>query len=149
MPVLSGVKAIAKLRDLGRRDFVVGVTGNALVSDQREYLDAGVDHVLTKPVLERRFLLPSIHSAPPFFTSVFLSIATEQWIQIILKYSRHRRLFTIRVEDSETTGHDWDEVLRNERINRSSFVLILHPCADGVPETCSKSYTNGYHQPDT
>lgn len=27
MPVLSGVKAIAKLRDLGRRDFVVGVTG--------------------------------------------------------------------------------------------------------------------------
>ncbi|KAJ3863255.1 Tco5, signal transduction HAMP domain histidine kinase [Lentinula novae-zelandiae] len=53
MPVLSGVKAIAKLRDLGRRDFVVGVTGNALVSDQREYLDAGVDHVLTKPVLER------------------------------------------------------------------------------------------------
>ncbi|KAJ3786779.1 hypothetical protein GGU10DRAFT_163814 [Lentinula aff. detonsa] len=53
MPVLSGVKAIAKLRDLGRRDFVVGVTGNALVTDQREYLDAGVDHVLTKPVLER------------------------------------------------------------------------------------------------
>ncbi|KAJ3810140.1 Tco5, signal transduction HAMP domain histidine kinase [Lentinula aff. lateritia] len=53
MPVLSGVKAIAKLRNLGRRDFVVGVTGNALVSDQREYLDAGVDHVLTKPVLER------------------------------------------------------------------------------------------------
>ncbi|KAJ4474970.1 hypothetical protein J3R30DRAFT_630081 [Lentinula aciculospora] len=53
MPVLSGVKAVAKLRDLGRQDFVVGVTGNALVSDQREYLDAGVDHVLTKPVLER------------------------------------------------------------------------------------------------
>ncbi|KAJ3743690.1 Tco5, signal transduction HAMP domain histidine kinase [Lentinula detonsa] len=53
MPVLSGVKAIAKLRELGRRDFVVGVTGNALVTDQREYLDAGVDHVLTKPVLER------------------------------------------------------------------------------------------------
>ncbi|KIK56435.1 hypothetical protein GYMLUDRAFT_47200 [Collybiopsis luxurians FD-317 M1] len=53
MPVLSGLKAIAKLRDLGRHDFVVGVTGNALVSDQKEYLDAGVDHVLTKPVLER------------------------------------------------------------------------------------------------
>ncbi|KAJ3760153.1 hypothetical protein EV360DRAFT_40420 [Lentinula raphanica] len=53
MPVLSGVKAIARLRELGRRDFVVGVTGNALVTDQKEYLDAGVDHVLTKPVLER------------------------------------------------------------------------------------------------
>jgi len=32
---------------------VVGVTGNALLSDQEEYLEAGVDRVLTKPVLER------------------------------------------------------------------------------------------------
>ena len=27
MPVLSGLKAVAELRDLGRHDFVVGVTG--------------------------------------------------------------------------------------------------------------------------
>lgn len=53
MPVLSGISAVARLRELGRRDFVVGVTGNALLSDQEEYLEAGVDHVLTKPVLER------------------------------------------------------------------------------------------------
>jgi len=53
MPVLSGLKAIEKLREAGRRDFVVGVTGNALLDDQQEYLAAGVDHVLTKPVLER------------------------------------------------------------------------------------------------
>ncbi|THV02531.1 hypothetical protein K435DRAFT_653306 [Dendrothele bispora CBS 962.96] len=53
MPVLSGLKVVEKLRELGRHDFVVGVTGNALISDQKEYLDAGVDHVLTKPVLER------------------------------------------------------------------------------------------------
>ncbi|KAF9073167.1 ESCRT-II complex subunit-domain-containing protein [Rhodocollybia butyracea] len=68
------------------------------------------------------FLLPSIHSAPPFFTQQLhptsLSIATEQWIQIILKYAKHRKLFTIRVEDSESPGNEWDEVLRNERINR-------------------------------
>ena len=43
MPVLSGLEAVAKLRTMGRRDFVVGVTGNALLSDQQEYLDAGVD----------------------------------------------------------------------------------------------------------
>lgn len=64
MPVLSGVKAVAKLRELGRQDFVVGVTGstslpsfphvlmnqtnptstgNALVWDQKEYLEAGVN----------------------------------------------------------------------------------------------------------
>ncbi|KAF9560107.1 hypothetical protein CPC08DRAFT_708306 [Agrocybe pediades] len=53
MPVMSGLKAVEKLRQLGRSDFVVGVTGNALLSDQEEYLQAGADRVLTKPVLER------------------------------------------------------------------------------------------------
>ncbi|KAH7108443.1 hypothetical protein BKA62DRAFT_682198 [Auriculariales sp. MPI-PUGE-AT-0066] len=53
MPVLSGVDAVAKLRAAGRRDFVVGVTGNAMLSDQQEYTDAGADFVLTKPVLEK------------------------------------------------------------------------------------------------
>ncbi|THH17447.1 hypothetical protein EW146_g3364 [Bondarzewia mesenterica] len=53
MPVLSGLKAVARLREAGRKDFVVGVTGNALLPDQKEYLEAGVDHVLTKPVLEK------------------------------------------------------------------------------------------------
>ncbi|KAJ7781948.1 histidine kinase [Mycena maculata] len=52
MPKLSGVKLVERLRQLGRTDFVVGVTGNALLTDQKEYLDAGADHVLTKPVLE-------------------------------------------------------------------------------------------------
>jgi CheY-like chemotaxis protein len=53
MPVMSGLKAVAALRQLGRKDFVVGVTGNALLTDQQEYLEAGADYVLTKPVLER------------------------------------------------------------------------------------------------
>jgi len=53
MPVMSGLKAISKLRQMGRKDFVVGVTGNALLADQQEYLNAGVDHVLIKPVLEK------------------------------------------------------------------------------------------------
>ncbi|KAK0239193.1 hypothetical protein EDD85DRAFT_1022584 [Armillaria nabsnona] len=53
MPVMSGLKTVSHLREIGRRDFVVGVTGNALITDQKEYLEAGVDHVLTKPVLER------------------------------------------------------------------------------------------------
>jgi osomolarity two-component system sensor histidine kinase SLN1 len=34
MPVLSGLEAVFKLRQAGRRDFVVGVTGNALLGDQ-------------------------------------------------------------------------------------------------------------------
>ncbi|KZT67331.1 hypothetical protein DAEQUDRAFT_729184 [Daedalea quercina L-15889] len=53
MPVLSGLDLVSKLRELGRKDFVVGVTGNALLTDQEEYLEAGADHVLTKPVLEK------------------------------------------------------------------------------------------------
>ncbi|KAJ3558702.1 hypothetical protein NM688_g766 [Phlebia brevispora] len=53
MPIMSGLEVVAKLRQMGRKDFVVGVTGNALLSDQQEYLDAGVDYVLTKPVLEK------------------------------------------------------------------------------------------------
>lgn len=43
MPVLSGVEMVRKLRKLGRDDLVVGVTGNALLPDQEEYLAAGVD----------------------------------------------------------------------------------------------------------
>lgn len=60
MPLLSGINAVAKLREWGRADFVVGVTGNALLEDQEEYIAAGVDHVLTKPVNEhalRRMLV--------------------------------------------------------------------------------------------
>jgi CheY-like chemotaxis protein len=53
MPVMSGLTVAAKLRQLERTDFIVGVTGNALLSDQEEYLEAGADRVLTKPVLER------------------------------------------------------------------------------------------------
>ncbi|KAG6908899.1 hypothetical protein DXG01_002877 [Tephrocybe rancida] len=47
MPILSGLKTVRKLRLLGRADLVVGVT------DQDEYLEAGVNRVLTKPVSEQ------------------------------------------------------------------------------------------------
>ncbi|KAI0091492.1 hypothetical protein BDY19DRAFT_629129 [Irpex rosettiformis] len=53
MPVVSGIETVSKLRELGRKDFVVGVTGNALLDDQQEFYGAGVDHVLTKPVQEK------------------------------------------------------------------------------------------------
>nr|GAT57971.1 histidine kinase [Mycena chlorophos] len=53
MPILSGLNAVAKLREWGRTDFVVGVTGNALLQDQEDYIAAGADHVLTKPINEQ------------------------------------------------------------------------------------------------
>ncbi|KAL5531604.1 hypothetical protein ACEPAG_4481 [Sanghuangporus baumii] len=68
------------------------------------------------------FLLPSIHSFPAFFTQQknvkTQATSTEQWMRLILSYARHRNLFFLRVEDAENVGGDWDEVLRNERINR-------------------------------
>ncbi|KAG1795079.1 Tco5, signal transduction HAMP domain histidine kinase [Suillus plorans] len=53
MPVMSGLEVVSKLREMGRADFVVGITaGNALINDQKEYFEAGADHILTKPVFE-------------------------------------------------------------------------------------------------
>ncbi|KAG8221057.1 ribosomal protein L5 domain-containing protein [Butyriboletus roseoflavus] len=85
---------------------------------------------------ETGFLLPSIHAAPPFFTEQptpsTQSLFADHWTRLILSYARHRRLFTLRVEDAEAPGNDWDEILRNERINRrvlpsylSSLLAIL------------------------
>ncbi|EPT01091.1 ESCRT-II complex vps25 subunit [Fomitopsis schrenkii] len=68
------------------------------------------------------YLLPSIHSMPAFFTQqpnpTTQSTVTENWTRLLLSYARHRKLFYLRVEDAETKGGEWDEVLRNERINR-------------------------------
>jgi len=50
MPILSGLKTVEKLREIGRGDFVVGVTGNALLDDQQEYLAAGVDQYVIHPL---------------------------------------------------------------------------------------------------
>jgi len=43
MPIMSGVEMVRRLRMLGRDDLIVGVTGNALLPDQEEYLEAGAD----------------------------------------------------------------------------------------------------------
>jgi osomolarity two-component system sensor histidine kinase SLN1 len=51
MPVMSGLSMVAKLREAGRSDFVVGVTGNALLTDQEEYLEAGVDKCVPFPAI--------------------------------------------------------------------------------------------------
>ncbi|KAI0642006.1 ESCRT-II complex vps25 subunit [Trametes meyenii] len=68
------------------------------------------------------FLLPSIHSAPPFFTqqpnpATQASVA-QNWTRLILSYARHKGLFALRTEDADAPGGDWDEILRNPRINR-------------------------------
>ena len=48
--VQCGVEAVRKLREEGYAKLVVGVTGNVLDDDVIEYLAAGADMVLGKPV---------------------------------------------------------------------------------------------------
>lgn len=122
------------------------------------------------------FLLPSIHAAPPFFTSVShisgrftcrvwyrlarqqpnpatQAVATEQWSRLILSYARHRNLFTIRVEDAETAGSDWDEITRNDRINRTWAFLKCGTLLNYVNRETTTfvfglhTWTNGSQQP--
>jgi CheY-like chemotaxis protein len=50
MPNMSGPEATAKLRQLGYRGMVIGVTGNALPEDIAKFKRSGADHVLIKPI---------------------------------------------------------------------------------------------------
>ncbi|KAI8822660.1 uncharacterized protein EV422DRAFT_566334 [Fimicolochytrium jonesii] len=52
MPVMTGVECIKKLREHDISVWACGVTGNAMIEDQNEFYDAGIDRVLTKPVVE-------------------------------------------------------------------------------------------------
>ncbi|KIM68273.1 hypothetical protein SCLCIDRAFT_1209691 [Scleroderma citrinum Foug A] len=84
---------------------------------------------LSAQTTQSGFLLPSIHSAHAFFTQqpnlTTQKGFTDNWIRLILSYARHRRLFFLRVEDAEVAGGDWDEILRNERINRRVLPTYL------------------------
>eukprot|EP00850_Spirogloea_muscicola_P021188 SM000240S08605 [mRNA] locus=s240:98267:103716:+ [translate_table: standard] len=50
MPVMDGHEATRELRAMGIKTPIVGLTGNALDSDRNQFLAAGVDEFLTKPL---------------------------------------------------------------------------------------------------
>jgi signal transduction histidine kinase/ActR/RegA family two-component response regulator len=50
MPRMSGPEAIKQVRELGYKGLIVGVTGNGGAEDIEEFIDAGADSVLLKPV---------------------------------------------------------------------------------------------------
>ena len=66
MPVMSGVEMVEKLRKLGRKDLIVGVTGNALLPDQEEYLASGADQCVSLSILlsklKRRLSIASLRN---------------------------------------------------------------------------------------
>eukprot|EP01035_Chromulina_nebulosa_P069441 gene69441-biopygen33320 len=50
MPIMDGPTAIAAIRNLGYDSVILGLTGNALLSDRDVMLKAGADGVLVKPM---------------------------------------------------------------------------------------------------
>jgi ESCRT-II complex subunit VPS25 len=72
-----------------------------------------------------------LHSEQP--NAATQAAFTEQWTRLLLAYARHRGLFILRIEDAEVTGSsEWDEVLKNPRINRGSSFLFVIPILDQV-----------------
>lgn len=50
MPYMTGTEVARALRSANDPIYITGCTGNALAEDQAEYLQAGADCILTKPV---------------------------------------------------------------------------------------------------
>ena len=86
MPVMSGVEMVRKLRMLGREDLIVGVTGNALLSDQEEYLEAGADQYVHLAVGH------SLSSPDTFsFASILTKPVREENLRGMLSIADERR----------------------------------------------------------
>lgn len=50
MPILNGPDAVKKIRAMGCKSLVVGITGNVLAEDVSHFISSGSDYVLPKPV---------------------------------------------------------------------------------------------------
>ena len=57
MPVMGGIEATAKIRELGYTGMIVGVTGDITAEDNKRFLESGVNDVMLKPLL-----LPHVES---------------------------------------------------------------------------------------
>lgn len=56
MPLMSGVEVATEVRKMGCPIYIVGCTGNALREDQEEYLNAGADGIIPKPIHQKAIL---------------------------------------------------------------------------------------------
>ncbi|KAK8864179.1 hypothetical protein IAR55_001425 [Kwoniella newhampshirensis] len=53
MPLMSGVEVAREVREMGCPIYIVGCTGNALREDQEEYIAAGADGIIPKPIHQK------------------------------------------------------------------------------------------------
>lgn len=57
MPVMGGIEATAKIRELGYASLIIGVTGDITEEDAEKFVKCGVNDVMLKPLL-----LPHVES---------------------------------------------------------------------------------------
>ncbi|KAJ3178918.1 hypothetical protein HDU87_003185 [Geranomyces variabilis] len=80
MPVMTGVECIREIRRRAIPVWACGVTGNAMIEDQDEFYEAGIDRVLTKPVVEAdvkaMIAMAMAQSEPDYF-------GRETWRKVI------------------------------------------------------------------
>lgn len=50
MPVMTGIQAASALRKIGYAKLIIGVTGNSMEDEIQDFLRAGADLVITKPM---------------------------------------------------------------------------------------------------
>jgi len=56
MPVMDGITATRNLRELGIVIPIVAMTANAVTGDREEYLKAGLDNYISKPIYKEKLL---------------------------------------------------------------------------------------------
>ena len=56
MPGLNGIEATEKIRSLGNQTTIIACTASQLDEDQRNYLDAGMNHCITKPISKKAII---------------------------------------------------------------------------------------------
>jgi CheY-like chemotaxis protein len=57
MPVMDGIVTAKKLRELGYKNLIIGLTGTADTIEINEFIQYGADYVLTKPMDSRKMKL--------------------------------------------------------------------------------------------
>ena len=80
MPIMDGLTASRKLRDLGYEGPIVALTANAMQEEQQEFINAGCNGVCTKPIDHADFIrelskhletmTPSSETNPPIVSSI-------------------------------------------------------------------------------
>lgn len=65
----NGLEATRRIRELGFKRLIIGVTGDALDEDKRAFLDSGADAVLAKPLRQAQITAIFEHTAKHGFKS--------------------------------------------------------------------------------